>query len=343
MRSLLSKILFLQIFMGTALASDTLSGQTIHELSNGFYTEIQSDYGHPLNEVEAESLWLEAKDFYWSVMKKRPTELFPFLVCSNQPDSSTYDQLRSITKLLEKASSTSGHTVAYFNPYSASRGEDFSSYAVPKVSIEPLLTKASSSCYLTSMSYNTAVQAADESESQYIVFNPLTPSMKMVQGTVDTLISVLEGSYSDIPSPRLALRTCPHVTSSYTKNVLAKNIATYLQHRTPASSMSYVTKSNFFYRKLSKQDNELLPDRFTFWHENLERGVENSVAERCKSLIDRVRITKGDTIHSFNLDLDLKDSSETEKSCFWSMVASIGEMASICLVEINFSVDVEKS
>lgn len=341
----LSKLIFIQIFIGTSLASQrTLVGQTIDELSKGFYLEIQNDYGYPLNEVEAESLWLETKEFHWASMKKRPTELFPFLVCSSQPDSSTYKQQRSITKLLERSASVSGQKVSYFNPYSSSRDVEISnSIGISKVSIEPMITRADSSCFLTSMSYNMAVSASEYPESQYVLFNPLTPSMKMLQGTIDTLSSVLEGSYSDIPNPRLALRTCPHVTAGYTKNVLAKNIVTFLHHRTPASSKSHVTKSSFFHRKMDSQDTAILPDRFKFWHDKLEAGVENTTTDSCKSLLDRVKITKSDEVHWFNIDVDLQNSSESERSCFWSMVAAIGEMSSICQVEINFSIDTEQS
>jgi hypothetical protein len=332
----LVKLLLLQILLGTALAFHSLSGQTIQELTSGFYTELQSDFGYPLSKAEAESLWLEAKEHHWTIMEKRPTELFPFLVCNSQPDSSTYDKLLSVLRLLEHAASTPGHLYTYFNPYSASRSDEKSSPYITKIAIEPILTRESLSCFLTSIDYNTAILASEDSESAHIVFNPLTPSMKMVQGTVDTLKYILEGRYSDIPSPSLLLRACPHVKSGYTKNVLAKDIATYLQTAKSISSIGLVTKSNFFYKTVTNQENALLPNRFTFWHENLVNGVENSSTQNCKSLLDRLLIAKGDTIHSFKLDANLIGASEVEKSCFWSTMAAIGEMSSICLLEINF-------
>ncbi len=193
------------------------------------------------------------------------------------------------------------------------------------------------------MSYNMAVASATNPESHYVSFDPLTPSMKILQGTIDTLSSVLEGSYSDIRNPQLALRTCPHVTTSYTKNVLAKNIATYLQHRTPASSKSYVTKKSFFHWKVQLEDTAVLPDRFKFWHDNLEASVENPTSDSCNYILDRLHITKRDETHWFNIEVDLQDLPESKRSCFWSMVASIGEMPSICLIQINFSMDADSS
>eukprot|EP00590_Aulacoseira_subarctica_P003419 CAMPEP_0172429958 /NCGR_PEP_ID=MMETSP1064-20121228/52570_1 /TAXON_ID=202472 /ORGANISM="Aulacoseira subarctica , Strain CCAP 1002/5" /LENGTH=339 /DNA_ID=CAMNT_0013175705 /DNA_START=45 /DNA_END=1064 /DNA_ORIENTATION=- len=328
-----SKLLLLHILIRSALCSHPFSGQTIKELSTGFYTELQSDFGSPLKEDEAESLWIQAMEDYWTVMKKRPTEIFPFLVCNSQQGMSTYDQLRSVSRVLERAASTSGHPCKYFNQYS----DEMSLYpdSITKIAIEPLLTRVESSCFLTSMSYNTAVLVDSDLDSKYISFNPMTPSMKMVEGTVQTLKSVLSGSYFDIPSPSIVLDRCPHVTNTFTKNVLAKNIATYLKKSNSASQISYTTKSNFFHKMVSEKENAVLPDRFTFWHENLENGVENASTENCKSFLERIVVSKGDT-HSFKLDVNLREATDTEKSCFWSMVAGIGEMPSICLLEIHF-------
>jgi len=335
----LSKLFLLHNLIGQAVCFHPALGLSIKELSSGFYTELQNDFGTPLNGKEAEFLWLESKEFHWHIMKKRPTDFFPFLVCSSQPDSSTYDHLRSVSKILERATSNCGQLVTYFNPYSSNsmtyeRG--FYTSSVTEVAVEPIITRANSSCFLTSVSYNAAILAEKDSDSKFLSFNPLTSSMKIIRGTIETLKAVLAGSYSDIPIPKLVLERCPHMTNGFTANVLTKNIATYFQQSNSASPIAYVTKSSFFHKMVSNKEKTALPDRFTFWYDILENGVENDLTRHCKSFLERIFIRKGDDINSFKLGVNLLEASDTETNCFWSMIAGIGEMSSICRIQIHF-------
>jgi len=337
-----SSLLILQLFVATAKllrlvradANPTLEGYTIEQTSNVYNTELPNDFGFPLTQSNAESLWVEAKEHQWSTMKQRPEELFPFLVCNSQPNSSAYVQLQAVSRLLERAANTTGFSVAYYNPYSAG-GSKKGSRSTTKVAIEPVRTGGTTSCFLTSMSYTTALQAANDNESRYMVFNPLTQSMKMIRGTVDTIESVLAAAYSDVSSPTLLLQGCPHVFEDYGADDLGQDIATYMQNPN-APPLGYVTGANFFHEKVAnKEGGEALSERFTFWSENLNNGVENSSSNNCKSLLDRVKIKK-DSTKGFGLDVNMTGASDTEVACFWSVMAAIGEMPSICLLEVRF-------
>jgi hypothetical protein len=325
-------------------ASAVIAGYNISQLDEVFDTELRTDFGFPLSEASSEEQWIEAKKLKWSIINQAEnTTFFPFLVCNHEDMIGSAGHYNEVVDLLSTASEAVNYPVFYTSPVNTDPVPD----GKRKVVVRPLRTTQNVSCFLTSMTNDIAEYSANDSMSQDMVFQPMTQSLNMVRGTVDTLKAVLGGLYDDLPNPRLFAQSCPHVIDSYTPKEYLTDLTTFMTK--PTSGEALVTELNFFHKKVGNvttaKNNETeitalleVSRRASFYTEHLELGVENPETDSCSDVVSSIVIVSGGNNDYFLTVDEYKAEAyeEADQSCFWSVVIAMGEMPTICNLQVRF-------
>mmetsp|Transcript_45679 Transcript_45679/g.67418 ORF Transcript_45679/g.67418 Transcript_45679/m.67418 type:complete len:383 (+) Transcript_45679:142-1290(+) len=314
-----------------AAANDALEGFTVAEIDDVLYTELRNDFGFPLTVNQSESLWNDAKEFQWDVMKSYDgSKRFPFVFCYHDPELQGNERIAKTIELLETAGTATNKPMTYYPKF-----VDKELRVGEQTAVEVLRNNDEFTCMFSSLYDSTPMHIAESNAatSDFLRFQPQTLSMSILSGTIDTVTTVTSGIVNR--SLKLILVPCATVGGvAITPEMIMGETEKFMAKSSSSSDVSLATEECFF-SSLIRNGAPHVSQRMRMWGDALKNGVDAPGNSGCADTMSRVviqEISNGDfTFEVKKKDTDFKEYSDQD--CVFSLIVALAEMPLICIME----------